>query len=213
MLILYHDPQYHTPFLFSAVPEVRGFEADIVFLADASSSVSQSEFKAQKDAVKELSRLLNADSGKSKVSFVTYSNRPIVVCKFEDCKDHSELARIIDASPLTGGSRRMDKALDQAWDLFNQRQNKRVPKITVLMTTGTHTSELNVPSLDKKASSMLSIGARIYVVAFGKRPDSRELSRAVQTSEDIVRIYSLEEVLSHMIPMANKIIKDRKYWS
>lgn len=199
-------------FFFSkVVPEVTAFTADIVFLADTSSSVSQENFKNQKGITKELSKLLNADSGKSKASFVTYGSYSRVVFGLGGYKDRSDFVKQIDTAQMNGGSRRIDRALDRAWELLKQSR-KNVPKITVLMTTGRQADDINAQSLDEKAALLRAVGARIYVIAFGKKPDPRELSLAVEKSDDLVRIYTMQDVTSRITPIAKKIIQDsRKY--
>ena len=183
----------------------------MVFLADTSSTVTQDEFKTEKDFVKAISKLLNVSPGKSRASFVTYSNFPRVIVKLNGYKDRVDFEKQINSAPLTGGSRRMDKALEEAGNILREGR-KNVPKIVVLMTTGRQTPERDAQSLDKKAAILDSIGAKTYVIAIGKRPDTRELSLAVKKSEDIVRIYSIRDVLSQTGPTAQKIIKNsRKY--
>lgn len=203
-------------FLFFSIlsivlPEDKTLPADIVFLADTSSSVSSQDFKLQKYVTKELSKLLSADVGKSKASFVTYGNYPRVVFDLGRYKDQFEYVRKIDNAPMVGGLRSMDRALDQALNTLKQSR-KGAAKVVVLMTTGREQDNNGKSPLDKKAALLKAAGARTYVIAFGKEPDSRELSAVVQRSEDLVRIYTIQDGPSHITAVAQRIIKDsRKY--
>lgn len=154
---------------------------------------------------------MKADIGKSKASFVTYGSYPRVVFDLGRYRDQFDYARQIDNAPMVGGLRSMDTALDQALNAFKQSR-KDVPRIVVLMTTGREQDNNGKSPLDKKAALLKAANARIYVIAFGKEPESRELSVIVERSEDLVRIYTIQDGPSQIPAIAQKIIRDsRKY--
>lgn len=76
------------------------FGADIVFLADSSVDVSQSDFTKQKSMVKLMANLLNIHSLKSRAAFVTYGNTANVVTSFLDYGSIAAFERFVMTKSL-----------------------------------------------------------------------------------------------------------------
>lgn len=196
---------------FVGVPQPTDFTADIVFMMDASSSVSQNDYRTEKDFVKALAKLLNVAPGKSRASLVTYSNNPSVIFRLNGYRNSLDFEQQVDRAPLLGGSRRMDKALETAGTILNEAR-RSAPKIAVLLTTGRQTAERDTKLLDEAVKPLESIGAKTYVIAIGKKPDIRELSLAVKKIEDVIQVYSFRDLLAKTQPVTQNMIKEtRKY--
>lgn len=198
-------------YVFVGVPQPTDFTADIVFMMDASSSVSQNNYRTEKDFVKALAKLLNVAPGKSRASLITYSNNPSVIFRLNGYRNSLDFEQQVDRAPLLGGSRRMDKALETAGTILNEAR-RSAPKIAVLLTTGRQTAERDTKLLDEAVKPLESVGAKTYVIAIGKKPDIRELSLAVKKIEDVIQVYSFRDLLAKTQPVTQNMIKEtRKY--
>lgn len=109
--------------------------ADVLFLVDSSSGVSQYDYEKEKELIKALTKALNSPGANSRTAFITYGNRPRVVYELDNDMSTDTVRRAIDSAQAMGGGRRTDRALDEGARVM-KNSKRSVPKIVLLITAG-----------------------------------------------------------------------------
>lgn len=170
-------------------------DADIVFLIDASSFVTQDNLIKEKDFVKSLTKFLNVAPEASRAALVLFGTLPNTEIKFNDYRTLRDFNDRVDQARALGGFRRMDRALDEAANVLADRR-RGVPHIVVLVTTGNQSrSEDGIP-LDDALEPLEKLGAHTFVVAIGHDPD---------TSKHVLSVPSFDDLRSRVYGMAKQI--------
>lgn len=176
---------------------IYNITAEVVFVLDASTQAGEDNFDKQKAFVKLLARSLNVSPGKSTAVVITYSTSPYTDIPLGSYSTVQEFERSLDNIPFFGGSRRMDRALEEAVSLF-QNASTGVDRKIILITAGRQTPGEDEQPLDKFKRLLLNVGALPFIVAVGKDHDNPTLATAVEDSEDIIRVPSFVELLSYV---------------
>jgi hypothetical protein len=172
---------------------------------DSSSFVSISNFEKEKSFVKSLANFLNVFPGKSRASVVSYSSNPQLVFRFYDYRTQQEFNSSVDRAPyLSGSSRRIDKALDKAADIFKEARPD-VAKILVLLTSGTQSREKGATDLKSAFEPLRKQGIKNIVVAIGSNIDGKEFEKIVDKPKDLLRINSFRTLPSQGKDVSDKI--------
>lgn len=98
---------------------------------------------------------------------------------------------------MSVGSRRIDRALDEAAGIFKQTDPSS-SKILVLLTSGRQAPESDVTPFDVAIQPLKDMGTRTYVIAIGNEPSTRELLPLVAKLEDVFRV--LFDVMGREVP-------------
>lgn len=160
----------------------------IVFLVDSSSAVQQEQFAKEKEFVKTLAEYLHIGStDKTKAAVINYGSLPSTSVKFDEYSSLKGLKGGIERMTPAQGSRRIDRALDEAADLLRPI-DPLSSKILVLLTTGRQAQESDVTPLDVSIQPIKDMGSEIYVVAVGNEPSTQELRPLVTKLEDMFRV-------------------------
>ena len=182
-------------FSLYTVQQPLDFEADIVFLMDGSSFVTQSNLIDEKDFVKSLAKFLNVSPGTSRVALVLYGTFSITEMRFNDSRSWRDFSDGVDLAQAVGGLRRMDIALKEATNLLADKR-RGVPHVVVLVTTGEQSSSEGDIPLDDALEPLENLGVHTFVVAIGHDPD---------TSTNILRVPSFKALPSRAYDMARQI--------
>ena len=182
-------------FSLYTVQQPLDFEADIVFLMDGSSFVTQSNLIDEKDFVKSLARFLNVSPGTSRAALVLYGTFSITEMRFNDSRSWRDFSDGVDLAQAVGGLRRMDIALKEATNLLADKR-RGVPHVVVLVTTGEQSSSEGDIPLDDALEPLENLGVHTFVVAIGHDPD---------TSTNILRVPSFKALPSRAYDMARQI--------
>ena len=165
-------------FLFSSVTRISvlplDFDADVLFLVDSSSDVSQENYNREKNFVKSLAFILNLKPGKTRAAVVIYGNFARTVIRFTDFASLSSFFRRIDTLPFLRGRRRLNSALIEGGSVLDTARPS-ADKVAILLTAGRHTQEVGAPPLNQAVESIRSHNAKLFVVAIGQRVDETEL--------------------------------------
>lgn len=160
----------------------------IVFLVDSSSAVQQEQFEKEKEFIKTLAEYLHFGStDKTKAAVINYGSLPSISVKFDEYSSLKGLKGGIERMTLAQGSRRIDRALDEAADLLRPI-DPLSSKILVLLTTGRQAQESDVTPLDVSIQPIKDMGSEMYVVAVGSEPSTQELRPLVRKLEDMFRV-------------------------
>ena len=177
---------------------------DVVFLVDASSSVTSLNFHMEKKFVKAMARSLNVSPEKSRGSVIVYGSKTDVVLSLKEFTNLDGFKRAVESSSYIDGSRRMDLALDAAAAVMNQARGN-VTKIVVLLTAGMQ-SLTNIPDpLSNAVKPLRELGVQTFVVSIGSEPDKREILSAVEDPRDILEVPSFEVLLPQTAVMSTSI--------
>lgn len=171
------------------------FDADIVFLMDASSFVTQRNLVDEKDFVKSLAKFLNVSPGTSRAALVLYGTFSITEMRFNDSRSLRDFSDGVDLAQAVGGLRRMDIALEEATNLLADKR-RGMPHVVVLVTTGEQSSSVDGIPLDDALKPLENLGVHTFVVAIGHDPD---------TSTNILRVPSFKALPSRAYDMAKQI--------
>lgn len=171
------------------------FDADIVFLMDASSFVTQANLIDEKDFVKSLAKFLNVSPGTSRAALVVYGTSSITEMLFNDSSSLRDFSEGVDLVRAVGGLRRMDVALKEATNLLADKR-RGVPHVVVLVTMGEQSPSVDGVPLDDALEPLENLGVHTFVVAIGHDPD---------TSTNILRVPSFKALPSQAYDMARQI--------
>ena len=142
--------------------------ADVVFAMDSSSNVPFSNYKKEKDFVKDLARYLNVSPGNSRAAVVTYGSRAAEVIGFDIRRSVSDFETAVDNSPYINGRRRIDRSLGKIVDIMSNAR-PTATKLVVLLTADKQLSEFGSTTPARAAKPLWEKGVNIFIIAIGRR--------------------------------------------
>ena len=193
--------------LLSTDREVEDVAADIVFLLDSSASITQDGFFKEKAFVKLLAKSLNVAPGFSRAAVVLFGSIPVTAITFNGYRTLNEFNNLIDKVSSTGGSRRMDRALEVATNLLTEG-SRRTPKLVVLITSGNQIPSFGSVPLEIAVESLKRIGAKTFFAGIGRDLDVSELISAAEDPGDVFAVPSFNE-LRENVPRIAKHVTNR----
>lgn len=179
-------------------------EADLAFVVDTSGSITDENFKKQKDFVKALASSFDPTSTKHQLGLISYSTDARLELTFKDKADGAEFDKAVGRVPHTKGRTRLDKALTLASStLFTAdggtRPDKR--KVMIILTDGRQSQDPDTVPLQDAARSLQQLGVKIYAVAIGDEVDLKELHDMTDNREDVFPVNDFDNLAN----MANDI--------
>ena len=105
---------------------------------------------------------------------------------------------------FVAGSRRIDKALDQASQILPSAR-PLLPKIVVLITSGRQSREPGLKSLELAAKPLHEQGGKTFAVAISDRPDLTELRTIVKDETFIVSVPTFDDLGQKTPTFANQL--------
>ena len=179
------------------------FTADIVFIVDSSSEVSQENYIKEKAFIKALAKTLNLAPEKSRGSVVIYGGVASLNIKFDKYSNSTEFDKAVDDLPYLGSLRRMDLGLQEG-AVAMQDARPGAPKVVVLLTAGRQSISSNL--LPRPVKLLKDIGANIFVVAIGSQPDDQELRPVGKEPQDLLKVSTFDDLTPQMRPIARHIV-------
>ncbi|XP_078377620.1 SCO-spondin-like [Oculina patagonica] len=179
-------------------------DADLAFVVDTSGSISDENFKKQKDFVKVLASSFDPTLAQHQLGLISYSSDAQMEVSFQDKADRKEFERAVDLIPHTKGRTRLDKALKLASSqLFTSsggsRSGKR--KIMIILTDGRQSQDPDTVALKVAVLPLKQLGVRVYTVAIGDEVDLKELHQVTERNEDVFPVSDFADLAN----MANDI--------
>ena len=179
-------------------------DADLAFVVDTSGSISDENFKKQKDFIKVLASSFDPILAEHNLGLISYSSDAQMEVSFQDKADRKEFEKAVDLIPHTKGRTRLDKALKVASSrLFTAsggtRSEKR--KIMVVLTDGRQSQDPDTVPLQEAVLPLRQLGVRIYTVAIGDEVDLKELYQVTERNEDVFPVSDFDDLAN----MANDI--------
>ncbi|XP_048579525.1 collagen alpha-3(VI) chain isoform X4 [Nematostella vectensis] len=173
----------------------RSFIADLVFLLDSASPVTDTEFLAQKDFVKQATQVFNVMPGKSRSGLVTFGSLSREITGLAGYSTREELSLMLDNAPKVGGARRIDLALMAATEVLKTARSN-YPRIAVLLVSGPHRPAPGSRTLDEALQPLRVLGTLLFVVSIGASPDRTQLLNVVSSPVNILQVASFDRLKS-----------------
>ena len=143
-------------------------EIDLVFVLDASTSVTAPNFELMKDFVKDFLFIADIDNGNVRVGIIIYSTEDYVQFQLNTYRSKVEIFDAIDNIPYRYGSTNTADALNtMRTEMFTRANGDRpnVPNICIVVTDGV--SNINSRRTIPEAEQARAEGIHIYAIGIG----------------------------------------------
>ena len=183
-------------------------QADLAFVVDTSGSISNENFRKQKDFVKALASAFDPSATKHLLGLITYSTNAQMEFSFKDSADLVKFKNVVDRMTHTKGRTRLDKALKLASSqLFtdNGEVNSGKQKTMVILTDGRQSQDPGSVRLKDAVRPLKQQGVRIYVVAVSSELDLKELYELTEKEEDVFTVIDFDDLAKMANDTAQKI--------
>ena len=179
-------------------------EADLAFVVDTSGSITDENFKKQKDFVKALASSFDPTAASHQLALISYSGDAQAEVSFKDKNDYKDFEKAIDRVPHSKGRTRLDKALELASSqLFTAsggtRPSKR--KVMIILTDGRQSKDYDNVPLTVAVRPLRELGVRIFAVAIGDEVDLSELNQMTDSKDDVIPVSDFDDLAN----MANDV--------
>lgn len=169
--------------------------------------VTPFQYSRAKRFVRILSEYLNVSPGKSRGSFVTYGESPVVVFNFDGYNSHSEFRNKVTNAPYLGGEPSISSALRAAGTLFSDARGLH-PWVTILVTPWRPKDIRDTRSLEAAARPLLNRGVWLYVLSIGENPYVGWLRPMTVEPRDAFSVVSYRDLPASIGPVARYITSD-----
>ena len=170
---------------------------DMAFLLDSSSSVSNDGYQTLKEFVGLISHSISMTPTGSRVGLISFSSQARLDITLQDHDNPSDLQSILRDLKFLGGTTRIDKALDRAFnDLFTLTAGARpgVPRVVVLFTDGKETNVTEYEALRSSVEPFKADGIAMIAVGIGPNADLQRLRVLVDSDELVLAAESFEKL-------------------
>ena len=141
---------------------------DMVFVVDASTSVTEYNFLVMKDFIKDFLFNANIDDGNVRVGIIIYSTEDYLQFHLNEHKDKLALFTAIDDIPYRYGSTNTADALNtMRTQMYTEANGDRpgVPNVAIVITDGV--SNINSRRTIPEAEQARAEGIHIYAIGIG----------------------------------------------
>ena len=179
-------------FLSKGTPSVP--EMDLVFAMSANSGDADSTFNLMKKTVKEIVNVYGFIHGKIHYGVIVYGATPTTFVQLGDStyKNVNDLRKYIEALPKRTSDPRIDKALEEALQVF-QGPKARPGAKQVLVVLTDKKSMVSREAIEASARPLEEKNIRVIPVAVGREADPEELSSTTPYREDVIKAKGNEE--------------------
>ena len=184
-------------------PGCAGAKHDLVFVLDASTSVTEPNFLLMKDFVKDFLVEADIDGGNVRVGLITYSTEDHVMFQMNSYQTKDDVYNAIDDIPYNYGSTNTADALQtMREEMFTRANGDRpnVDNIAIVLTDGV--SNINSRRTIPEAEQTRAANIHIYAIGIGLT-DTKELdgiaSKPVDENRFAVQEFSELQDLRHQV--------------
>ena len=143
-------------------------KVDLVFVLDASTSVTENNFLVMKDFIKDFLFIADVDSGNARVGVIIYSTEDHVQFNLNTYRNKVALFQAIDYIPYRYGSTNTADALNtMRTQMYTAANGDRpgVPNVAIVITDGV--SNINSRRTIPEAEQARAEGIHIYAIGIG----------------------------------------------
>lgn len=177
---------------------------DAAFVIDSSGSISDDDYKKQREFIKSITRSLDISPSHSHAALVLFSNDAEIKARFDSYRSTKDIQRAVDQLPHVKLTTRIDLALNKANEVFDQSR-AGVPKVAIVLTDGEMNDGGSVPDLKDAAKRLRERGVRVLVVGIGQNVSEVQLRYMTVSDDDIFKpadFGKLQQQLSKLVKKA-----------
>ena len=148
--------------------ECNEAKVDMVFVVDASTSVTEFNFLVMKDFIKDFLFKANIDDGNVRVGIIIYSTEDYLQFHLNAYNSKFDLFTAIDDIPYRFGSTNTADALETMWsEMYTPQNGDRpdIPNVAIVITDGV--SNINSRRTIPEAEQARAKGIHIYAIGIG----------------------------------------------
>jgi len=135
---------------------------------DASSDVGRANFQLEKAFAKTVASKFTITKHQSHVGLITYANLPSLRMRFRQYNSIFAVRRAIDQAPYTNrGGKRLDLALQAAYDTFYRNEPTYIQRVLVVLTGGPPNRRHSY-AIKRMASRFIRKGVQVYAIGVGR---------------------------------------------
>lgn len=168
-------------------------DADVIFLVDSSTSVSREQFDMQNQFVRRMVRYFIISSLGPRAAFVTYGSTSYTVIGFSGYSSAADFSFKINNARFVRGTRRIDRALNHAANMF-QGTGRVGVRIVILLTAGNYYRGAGASSLSSVMMPLRSLDTHLYVVGIGSQFTPSMFTQMVRGPKDIFQVPSFNDL-------------------
>ncbi|XP_060566778.1 uncharacterized protein LOC132725621 isoform X26 [Ruditapes philippinarum] len=171
-------------------------KTDVIFVVDASTSVTEANFKKQLEFMKSIVEFADVDTGSVRFGALIYSTEVEIQFHLDSYRTKAEVLDAVDKIPYIYGSTNTADGLKTMRDtMFSFRRGDRsdAPNVAIVITDGV--SNINSRRTIPEAEQTRDDGIHIYAVGIGLT-DTRELNgiASVPASENAFAVSTFDEL-------------------
>jgi len=141
---------------------------DLAFVMDASNHVSRRDFQLEKAFVKTVSSKFTITKHQSHIGLITYANLPSLRMRFRQYNSLFAVRRAVDQAPyINRGGKRLDLALQAAYDTFYKNEPTYIQRVLVVITGGPP-NRRRAYAIKRMASRFIRKGVQVYAMGVGR---------------------------------------------
>lgn len=181
--------------------------ADLAFIVDTSGSITDENFKKQKDFVKAIASSFDPSTTNHQLGLISYSTNARMQVSFKDNTKLEEFEKAVDSMLHIKGRTRLDNALKLATSqLFNPNDeiNSGQRKSVIILTDGRQSQDPGAVPLQDAVRPLRQLGVRIYVVAVSSELDLEELYQLTEKKDDVFTTSYFDDLAK----MANDVARE-----
>ena len=144
--------------------------------------------------------------GTSRGALVSYGDTPDIVATFNDYSNASRFFVALESSPMIGGDRRIDRALETAAVLLLQSRF-RLPKAVILFTAG---AQVGNETLTEALTQLRKLGVWIFVVSVDLEAEAQQVQLLTASAADLFQSRSFEELGSIVGPFGKHVMNSTR---
>ncbi|XP_032218274.2 uncharacterized protein LOC116601510 isoform X2 [Nematostella vectensis] len=176
---------------------------DVVYLMDTSGSISQDDYRREKQFVKDLARIFRVGDEASHASAIIYNDDAHVQSKLGEHRSTEAFSKSVDAIPYLHGRTRIDRGLEEATKMFKSAR-EGVSKVLIVLTDGRQTPDPDAIPLDQASQPLKNDGVDIYAVGVGSKIDEKELHQIASKDSNVFTVDSFSALLGESQTIARR---------
>ena len=170
----------------------------MALILDSSGSLRR-EYRKEKDFVKQFADILGISKNGTRIGVITFSRHAEHSIKLDDYDSTQGFQEAVDRIPIFGHTTRIDKALKLARDSFFRPENGSrlsVPKLTVLLTDGSQTRDIDAEDPGVIAAEMRADKMNFIVIGIGNRINEKELQKIANEQSSLFLARNFDQLIS-----------------
>ena len=172
----------------------------MVFVLDASSSITEQDFQKEKTIVNTVTEYFGLSDATGRSAVVVYGDQATVEIGFHDFIALDQFKEAITNITQYKGSTRIDRALFKTNEVlspvFQTRESAR--KLVFVLSDGEQSRASDVIALDIASLPLNSKRAKVFAIGIGSDVNREQLRKIVKRDEDILTAQNFYQLLDYV---------------